>query len=259
MAMKVMFDSNVWRKIAVPEDNTGDPQYNALCKIHDAIVDGSIEAYISESIFTWENIPRKARKAKVGSMKAKVKTTVKETENGVSMGFALGPNPDDAVSLSENQYLQKPTEVALKMGFRIVRLPRIAGLTNKDIDAVRYEVADFDAFFNKATEVGCKIESNGAGMSQLENLVKDNSGISIMDKIKNAPESDLNKIAKAIAETVDGDAVATSIGLGCDYFCTRDEAKGAGATSVFGKANLAWLNADYGFVVKKPEELAAML
>lgn len=254
-----MFDSNVWRKIAVPEDNTDDPQYDALCKIHDAIVDGRIEAYISESIFTWENIPRKARKAKVGSMKAKVKTKVKETENGVSMSFVFGPNPDDAVSLSENQHLQKPTEAALKMGFHIVRLPRIAGLTNIDIDAVLYKVPNYETYFNKATEVSEKIESNGAGMSQIKNRVNGNPGISIMDKIKNAPESDLNKIAKAIAETVDGDAVATSIGLGCDFFCTRDEAKGAGATSVFGKANLAWLNADYGFVVKKPEELAALL
>ena len=175
------------------------------------------------------------------------------------MSFALGPNPNDAILLSENQHLQKPTETALKMGIRIVRLPRIAGLTNIDIEAVLYKVPNFETYFNKASEVSEKIESNGAGMSQLENLVKGNPGISIMDKIKNAPESDLNKIAKAIAETVDGDAVATSIGLGCDYFCTRDEAKGAGATSVFGKANLAWLNSDYGFVVKKPEELAAML
>ena len=45
--MKAMFDSNVWRKIAVPEDNTEDPHYKALCKIHDAILDGRIEAYIS--------------------------------------------------------------------------------------------------------------------------------------------------------------------------------------------------------------------
>lgn len=257
--MKVMFDSNVWRKIAIPEDNTDDPQYASLCKIHDAIVDGRVEAYISESIFTWENIPRKARKEKVGSMKAKVKTTVKETENGISISFVLGPNTNDAVSLNENQNLQKPTKAALKMGFRIVRLPRIAGLTNKDIEAVLFKVLDFEAYYNKATEVSKKIEAKGAGKAQLDELVKNNPGTSIMDKIKNAPESDLNKIAKAIAETVDGDAVATSIGLGCDYFCTRDEAKGAGASSVFGKANLAWLNSDYGFVVKKPEEIAVML
>lgn len=257
--MKVMFDSNVWRKIAVPEDNTDDPQYDALCKIHGAIIDGRIEAYISESIFTWENIPRKARKAKVGSMKSKIETTVSETGNGVSMNFVLGSNPKDAVSLSENQHLQKPTEAALRIGFRIVRLPRIGAITNKDIESVRYEVPDFETYYQKATEVGEKIELKGAGKAQLDDLVKNNPGISITDKIRNAPESDLNKIAKAIAETVDGDAIATSIGLGCDFFCTRDEAKGAGEASVFSKTNLSWLNSDYGFEVKKPEEIAALI
>ena len=53
-----------------------------------------------------------------------------------------------------------------------------------------------------------------------------------------------------LAEAVDGDAVATSIGLGCDYFCTRDEAKSAGAKSVLSKANLSWLQSDYGFKTK---------
>jgi len=80
-----------------------------------------------------------------------------------------------------------------------------------------------------------------------------------MDRIKNAPEDDTKKIAKAIAEGVDGDAVATCIGLGCNYFCTRDEAKGAGTKSVFGQDNLAWLKADYGFEVKKPEEIVSLI
>ena len=257
--MKVMFDSNVWRKIAVPEDNTGDPQYSALCKIHDAIVDGRIEAYISESIFTLENIPKRERKGKVGAMKAEIRTTVKEIEEGLTIGFSLGPNPTDAVSLDDNEYLKKPTEAALQMGFHIVRLPRIAGLTNKDIEEKLYKVPDFDKYYSKATEVGTRIEANGAGISQLEELIKNNIGRSITEKIKNAPESDLKKIATAIAEAVDGDAVATSIGLECDYFCTRDEAKGAGTKSVMSALNVCWLNADYGFVVKKPEEIAELL
>lgn len=254
-----MFDSNVWRKIAVPEDNTDDAQYDFLVKIHDAIVDRRIEAYISEGIFTLENIPRKERKGKVGSMKGIITSFVKMEGNKASMSFTLGPNPDDAVSLDDNEYLRKPTEAALKMGFRIVRLPRIGGLTNKDIDKFRFEIPSFETFYAIATEVGEKIEARGAGMSQLMELIKDNPGGSIMEKIKNASDKDLNKIAKAVAEMVDGDAVATSIGLGCDFFCTRDEAKGAGASSVLSTANVAWLHADYGFEVKKPEELADLL
>ena len=257
--MKVMFDSNVWRKIALPEDNTDDEQYDALVKIHDAICDGRIEAYISENIFTLENIPRKERKVKVGSMKAK--TTISEKSSGTKtdLSIMIGPNPKDAVTLDDHEYLRKPTEAALAIGFRIVRLPRIGGLTNTDIEEKLYIVPDFEAYYNKATEVGIKIEANGAGFSQLEELVKLNPGNSISEKINNAPESDKNKIAAAIAEAVDGDAVATSIGLGCEFFCTRDEAKGAGSKSVLSATNVYWLHADYGFVVKKPEEIAALL
>lgn len=257
--MKVMFDSNVWEKIALPEEHTDDPQYEALCKIHDAIEAGTIEAYISENIFTLENIQKKERKTKVGSMKAK--TTVKNIirDDKVSVNITMGPNPADAVAIDDNPHLRKPTEEALRIGFRIVRLPRIGGLTNKDIEPLLYNVEPYGAYYDKATEVGQKIEAQGAGMSQLFNLVKQYPGQSIMDRIKNAPEDDTKKIAKAIAEAVDGDAVATSIGLGCDYFCTRDEAKGAGATSVFSKTNLSWLESQYGFIVKKPEEIATLL
>lgn len=257
--MKVMFDSNVWRKIALPEDNTDDEQHDALVKIHDAICDGRIEAYISENIFTLENIPRKERKAKVGSMKAKTTITQKTLGAKTNVSIMLGPNPKDAVTLDDNEYLRKPTDAALAMGFHIVRLPRIGGLTNKDIEEKLYKVPDFKAYHDKATEVGMKIEDKGAGFSRLDDLIKNYPGETISDKIKNAPESDKNKIAAAIAEAVDGDAVATSIGLGCDYFCTRDEAKGAGKKSVLSAVNIIWLHNDYGFVVKKPEEIAALL
>lgn len=257
--MKVMFDSNVWEKIALHDEHTDDPQYEALCKIHEAIETGMIEAYISENIFTLENIQKKERKAKVGSMKAKTTINTKANGEKASMSIAIGPNPADAVAIDDNPHLRKPTEEALRIGFRIVRLPRIGGLTNKDIEPLLYNVEPFDVYFNKATEVGQKIEERGAGMSQLFELVDKYPGKSIMDRIRNAPDEEWKKIAKAIAEGVDGDAVATCIGLGCDYFCTRDEAKGAGGQSVFGQANLAWLKADYGFEVKKPEEIAVLL
>ncbi|GAI59278.1 unnamed protein product, partial [marine sediment metagenome] len=70
---------------------------------------------------------------------------------------------------------------------------------------------------------------------------------------------DRKKIAKAAAEWADGDSVAISIALGCDYFCTRDQAKGAGSKSVLSQENLEWLKADYGFKTITPEELANLI
>ena len=38
--MKVMFDSNIWQNVVYPDDYTSDPQYDALCKIHQLIEEG---------------------------------------------------------------------------------------------------------------------------------------------------------------------------------------------------------------------------
>ena len=80
-----------------------------------------------------------------------------------------------------------------------------------------------------------------------------------MKGLKSAPEADRNKIAKAAAEWADGDSVAISIALGCDYFCTRDQAKGAGSKSILSQVNLTWLKNDYGFETILPEDLAKLI
>lgn len=256
MGKKVMFDSNVWQKVVCPDDYTDDEQYAELCKVHQKIKNGDIEPYISETVFTLENVQKKQRKDKFGGMKASNKTQIEEREGAIHIRFEIGPNPDDAVSLDDNPHLKKYAEEALKLGFRIVRAPRIGQLTNKDLDGRVFRVPDFDTFNEKLGEVGGKIEAHGAGMAQLHSLIGGNPGRNINEMIHSAPESDTKKIAKAIAEWADGDSVAACIALGLDCFCTRDRAKGAGTASVLSAANLAWLEADYGFKVVEPGELA---
>ena len=257
MVMKVMFDSNIWQKVVCPDDYISDPQYGDLCKIHQSIEEGKIEAFLSETMFTLENVKKADRKSKMGSMTAKIETTVNEVSGGAHVRIVMGPNPADAVSFDDNPFLMKYALETLRLGFNIVRLPRIGMLENKDLKGKLYNTAE--DFNERASSIGEEIEKRGAGFAQIRNLVAAIPGNSMNEKIKNAPESDAKKIAKAIAEWADGDSVAISIALGCDCFCTRDEAHGAGQTSVLGASNVAWLNTDYGFVVKKPEELASML
>lgn len=256
--MKVMFDSNIWQNVVCPDDYTSDPQYDALCKIHQLIEEGKIEAYLSETMFTLENVRKADRKAKMGSMKPSFKTTFTEIEGGVNIRMTMGPNHDDSVSLDDNPQLKKYALEAIKLGFRIVRLPRISMLQNSDLEDKLYKVPDFQKFFEKGITISEEIEKRGAGIAQIKALVSSNLGRSINDKIMNAPNEDAKKIAKAIAEWADGDSVAISIGLDCDYFCTRDEAHGAGTTSVLGPANLAWLESTYGFKAIKPEQLISI-
>ncbi len=254
--MKVMFDSNIWQNVVCPDDYTSDPQYDALCKIHQLIEEGKIEAFLSETMFTLENIKKTDRKAKMGSMKPSIKTTVTEISGGAKMRITIGPNPDDSVSLDDNPHLKKYALEALKMGFHIVSLPRIGMLTNRDIESHIHHLSEEE--LEKAFAVGDEIEKRGAGIAQIQALISSNPGRSINDKIKNASEADAKKIARSIAEWADGDSVAISIALGCDYFCTRDEAHGAGIASILGSANLTWLENAYEFKAVKPEYLIAV-
>ena len=230
MIMKVMFDSNIWQKVVCPNDYISDPQYGDFCKIHQSIEEGKIEAFLSETMFTLENVKKVDRKSKMGSMTAKLETTINEMPGGAHIRIVMRPNPVDAVSFDNNPLLKKYALEALRLGFNIVRLPRIGMLENRDLKGKLYKTAE--GFNDRASLIGEEIEKRGAGFAQIKNHVVANPGNSINEKIKNAPELDAKKIAKAIAEWADGDSVAISIALGCDYFCTRDEAHGAGQTSV---------------------------
>lgn len=260
--MKIIFDSNVWQIVTLPSDFPNEPQIADFIRINQAILDKKIEPFLSETIFTIEAIKKVERQDFFSSTTAKVTTKEKATDNGgISLSLTIGPNEKDAIDFAQRPILKKYFDEAIKLGFKIARLPRIGGLVNPEVDAVRYkqDEASLSAYLEKVFEVGRKIEDAGAGMAQIEEIGKQYGNPVWLKGLKSAPESDRNRIAKAAAEWADGDSVAISIALGCDYFCTRDQAKGAGRKSVLSVTNLAWLNTDYGFKTIPPEDLAKLV
>lgn len=260
--MKIFFDSNVWQIVTIPSGFPNEPLIEDFIKINHAIIDKKIEPFLSETIFTIEAIRKVERQDFFSSTSAKITTKEKATSNrGISLSFTIGPNEKDAIDFVDRPILKKYFDEAIKLGFNIARLPRIGGLVNPEVDAVRYKHAEasLSAYLEKVFEVGRKIGVAGAGMRQIEEIGKQYGNPIWLKGLKSAPESDRNKIAKAAAEWADGDSVAISIALGCDYFCTRDQAKGAGSKSVLSATNLAWLNADYGFKTILPDDLAKLV
>lgn len=257
--MKVQFDSNTWRQVVDPASYTSDKDYAACVKIHDAIVAGEIEAYLSETMFTTEAIVRKKRQGYFAQMRPKVVHKVSCSGSTVKTSFMLGPNDDDAILFDDTISILKDFfDKAVNLGCRIVRLPRIGGLVNPEVDKVLYNVEDFDNYFEKAVEVSEKIECNQAGFFWLKEI-GEAYDTNWLEGIKKSPESECNHIATAAAEWADGDSVAICVGLGCDYFCTRDQAKGAGQKSVFSKANLTWLEEKYNFKTIGIEPLSNLI
>jgi hypothetical protein len=260
--MKIIFDSNVWQIVTLPSDFPNEALIADFIKINQAIIDKKIEPFLSETVFTIEAIRKVERQDFFSSTSAKIETKESASANGgISLNFSIGPNEKDAIDFANRPILKKYFDEAIKLGFNIARLPRIGGLVNPEVDAVRYnqDEASLSAYLDKVFEVGRKIEDAGAGITQIKEIGEQYGNPVWMKGLKSAPETDRNKIAKAAAEWADGDSVAISIALGCDYFCTRDQAKGAGSKSVLSANNLTWLSTDYSFKTILPEDLAKLV
>jgi hypothetical protein len=260
--MKIIFDSNVWQIITIPDDYPCEYSLSSFKKINKAITEKKIDPYLSETIFTIEAIKKVERQDFFSS--TKVKIDVKENtqlDDSIAINFTVASNEDDAIHFEERPILERYFNEAIRLGINIVRLPRIAGLVNPEVEAVRFKQdgENLSKYLDKVFEVAKKIEAMGAGITLIKEIGKQYGESIWLKGLKKAPESDRNKIAKAAAEWADGDSVAISIALGCDYFCTRDQAKGAGSKSVLSQENLKWLNADYGFKTITPEELAKLI
>jgi hypothetical protein len=63
-------------------------------------------------------------------------------------------------------------------------------------------------------------------------------------------------IAKLVAEWADGNAILAHYYHDHDYFCTLDQGKGAGTSSVLHKDRRDWLVSEFGIKVISPAELA---
>jgi hypothetical protein len=257
--MKITFDSNVWRIISTPAKFPSEPSLAAFQKIRQAICDKRIDPYISETVFTLEAVQKKVRKDFFSSRKEKISTIEKVTEDGsINIGISIGPGK--GISFKDNPILKNHFEDAIKLGFKIARLPRIAGLKNEDIEPYifKQEGETLSNYLEKVFEVGRKIEEAAAGVNHIK-TIGERYDATWLKGLKKAPESENSLISKAAAEWADGDSVAICIALGCDYFCTRDLAKGAGSKSVLSADNLKWLKKGYGLRIISPENLSKLL
>lgn len=252
--MKITFDSNVWRIISSPDKFPNEPSIEAFKTIREAIDEKKIMPFLCETVFTLEAIKRKDRKGFFSNYKANINSSVEEGKNGeLKLSFSMGP--DKTAHPGNNNYLESHLNDAIGIGFQIIKLPRIAGIVNPDIEAHFYQHNDLSSYHDKVFKVAREIEQKEAGIFHIKELGK-KYNTHWTTGIAQAPVSEEGNIAKAIAEWADGDSVACHIAVGGDYFCTRDTAKKAGDKSIFSESNLEWLKQEYSFRTISPEELA---
>lgn len=257
---KITFDSNTWRKVATPDNFPKDPIIDDYKIIRTAINNGQIIPFISETVFTLEAIQKKDRKQFFKDYKAVIKTDISEGENGyIKIQFKIGPNEN--AHPGNNEFLKEHFADAIKLGFNIIHLPRIAGITNKDIETAKYRMDNktLEKYLDKVFEVGRRITGLEAGDFQIQQIGQKYNSQSGFQGIGDAPDSENGVIAKAIAEWADGDSVASHIAIGGDYFCTNDKAVSGGSKSIFTENNLKILKNEYGFKTISPTDLSKLL
>ena len=251
--MRITFDSNVWRIISSPENFPNEPSIEDFETIRKTIEDNRITPFLCETIFTLEAIQRKNRKQFFSEYRLKIDTSEQVEGNEIKLSFSVGP--DRTAHPGNNSYLEKHLADAIAIGFQLIKLPRIAGVVNPDIEEHFYKHINLGSYHDKVFSVAREIESKGAGIFHIKEL-GNRYNVHWMTGIEQAPGHEEGNIAKAIAEWADGDSVACHIAVGGDYFCTRDTANRAGSGSILGQANVAWLKEEHNFQIISPEDLA---
>jgi hypothetical protein len=237
--IKVTFDTNVWRRLV-----TEPSQYPAL---REKIVSGEISPYVTEISVSLESIQKIKRQEFFRSYMPSTSWAPQSIGPGVQIHakFTFGPNtashPGLHTKLSQN--LLKAQE----LGFKVIRMTNIGTVRSPEIPKeMLLTVESRDAFWDYAqrlTDCHEFIKSLGCGYHDYE-----------MIKQTRQPGSP-DKLAAAIAEWVDGDALAAHYAFGADVFCTNDRARGAGSKSIFYPGNLAKLKERFPIVVLGPDEL----
>lgn len=231
MTVSVMFDSNIYRKVL---ESNGEH----FSIIHEAIKTGKIKGFLSEVIFQIEAIKKADRNKFFDGSKASSFCSEETDENGnIRINTCISRNYNDFPQGS-NKVPEYLTE-ADSLGIKIVRNSRIGfpkSIVPENMFLKINDEKDFHRKNNKRGDVCNEIENMGCGISHIRKLSP--KGTPLCKILESAvKKQDENVVAKAFAEWADGDAIASCIGYGIDYFCTEDNGKAAGTYSVCAPAN----------------------
>lgn len=259
--VSVIFDTNTYRRILLPEEFLNDTKFEYINKIHQALVDKKIQGYLSETIFTLESIEKKKRKEYLSNYTPDVESreTVLDDET-ICISILIAPNQKTLPILDHNRikYLQE----AKKLGIKIIKFPRIAGITSSVSEEYFVnELNDEDLYkkhHEKTADLANQIESKGLGIGRIKNLCISH-GADPNYWFEGIDKATTNSIAKSVAEWADGDSVAICYGHDIDFFCTEDEGKNCGADSILSPTNKNWLKNDYGVNIVNLEDLCNIL
>jgi hypothetical protein len=267
--MRVTFDTNTLEKATRPERSVKDPLHPEYVTVHQAVTDGRIAGFFSETIISLEGIQKTDRSAVLGG------TTMSQQEQ-ITEHPATGQTVV-TTTFTVKAPLRTPLhpEVAARiraarnLGMRLLRAPRLGGYLIDDPDGTVFAVEPGEAALEKRLRIYHsvlrKLDARAIGFAQIQQLAstfaaRANVQEPWFQSLHRATDvHEKTSVIRAVAEWADGDSIAAHVGYGLDCFCTGDEGKSSGAPSVFDAANRAWLTATYGTRFATMAQLAAMV
>jgi hypothetical protein len=237
--IKVTFDTNVWRRLV-----TEPSQYPAL---REKIVSGEISPYMTEISVSLESIQKSKRQEFFRSYMPSTSWTAESVGPGGQIHATFTFGPDVASHPGLHTKLSQSLPKAQELGFKVIRMTNWGTVRTPEIPQdMLLTVENCGAYWAYADRLSaCSqfIASLGCGYRDYE-MIK-------QTRQPGSPE----QLATAIAEWVDGDALAAHYAFCADVFCTNDRARGAGSRSIFYPDNLAKLKEWFPIVVLGPDEL----
>lgn len=263
MPIRVTFDTNTFDKAARPAVYAKDPDYPDFVILHDALKNGEIEGFISETAITLEGIGKDRRAIVFGNTQT-ISSMAQTAED--TFTITITPVQPDRHPLHQKQ-AERFTE-ALRLGIRLLGAPR-TGMPRAEEKLYAVEdPATLGERLNRFFDLGRQIEARDLGSRRAETLAQrllngaapKGPWFTGLGAAKDIHEK--REVARAIAEWADADSVAAHYAYGNDYFCTADAAKGEGKrgdAAIFDANNRKWLTQEFGVQFITLQDLAQRL
>jgi hypothetical protein len=291
--MKATFDTNALDRAARPERHPKDPRQPDFIRLHEAIKAGRLKGYFSETIVTLEGIENKDRVDVLGH--TQLSTEIQSAEENT---IHINVTPRQNRKPLHHEVFAR-IEAARKIGMRALRGPARPGwIRINDVDGSFFEPdrseEGLSERLDRASRVASAIEARGVGFVVVKSLAayfseRDRADVAANQEKAFALVEEMlaraglhapripveepwftsllrakdiheeRQVQRAIAEWADADSVAAHVGYGIDFFCTEDEGKTGGASSVLDAANRAWLQATYSVKFVTLSGLAEMI
>jgi hypothetical protein len=262
--LRITFDTNTAAKLVTVYRAKRDgnwAQYKDFpeASVLTAIEDGHVLAFATNVSLDLEGIPKADRKAYFAAF-----GFISREESSISPSqyvFELKAGSTHKVGVHEIQ--ERRYSDFVRLGGKFLNYPRIG---QERLSPIVNEHQADDALFavqerlDRTFAISREIESWGCGMSWIKALGQGlDPAVPWFTALEKAALDLDDRVANAISEWADGDAVSAHYGYGNDVFCTNDRASGAGAASVFSEANRHRLSQEYAIVFRDMTEVQAML